>query len=186
MEEFAAAIYPDRRRVLGRTLQPLTIGHLLVLTRLRHPLVLGEGRYDAAQVGVGVAVCCRSAARAEQLLRMGLLPWMAAWLGLVAVTQRTGMAAFARYLVAGTKRPDWIVLPANGEEKSSGLPQWAAVYAILQSEFGRSEEEAAATRAELGLWLAGVYWESVGKLVFTTDSERRIVAEERSKMEGAQ
>ncbi len=177
LERFTAAMYPDRHRVLGRMLRPLALGHLLVLCRLSHPLLIGKGSYDAAAVALGVLVCTRRGDKVAAAVDGIWCRLLILWLGILAWCMPSAGAAFARYLVTGTKGPrTW----SEASKESGGFPLWASVLICLQRELNMSEAEALRTPAADALWRCTAVWQASGALEMETDAEREILEEIRN------
>lgn len=185
LDHFAQALHPDRWRCLGRTLRPLTVGHILLLARLGHPLVTGQGIYDAAAVGQAVAICTRSASWAATLIRWGILRWLMVWLGLVAAFHPKSRIALLSYIVEGCRRPRWWVIQ-QADAAPSGVPLWASIYALLQREYRRTAAGAFNTPAREALWLAAIQWEIQGSIRVESDEEARLKAEIVAEGNGGQ
>jgi hypothetical protein len=123
LESFTAARWPDRMRVLGRWLEPLSVGHILLLTRLRHPLVGGSQPLDPVAIGTAVALCSLPAARAFGHVGTWAFRLRVVYLSLRAAWNRRAAVQLTRYMVAGSRRPRMLPLTiANSYSRHSSAP----------------------------------------------------------------
>lgn len=177
LERFAAARYPDRHRILGRTLKPLALGHIMLLARLKHPLVTGNGRYDEAAVALGVAICSCQADKVHQKVDGRLFGLRVFYLGILARFARQSFGALAHYLTRGCTGPR---LWSKGDAgKKSSMPMWVCVLICLRRDLGMSESEAMRIPLAEALWLCSGIWESNGGVEVQSEEETRLFEEMR-------
>lgn len=175
-EQYAAALLPDSYRVLGRRLQPLCIGHLLTLVRLRSPW-LTEGRDpDAADLAQAVTVCSWPWTEVRDRLAAGRgYRWRLRWLSLRASWDLRAILTWRAYLTDGMSGPRlWNPDPRRASALTA--PQWLTLHAKLQREFGMSLDEALGTPVRLARWLVAQSDEERGLGSMVTDEEEELMA----------
>lgn len=152
-EDLADAFIPEPHTVLGLRLRPLSLGHLLLLYRVRSSFVCGGAPgYD--DLAVSVLICSLSYADGIEALDSDKVDvFMDRWQK--ALTRPVGFwnrilnrrtpinlaeksLAFANYINAGWKHPDYA---AQEGGNSIDLPFIQAVRVTLLREFAMSEAE---------------------------------------------
>ncbi len=176
LQLYAAAVFPDGYRCIGRRLQPLCIGHVLLLLRLESPFLTGARVPDCVDIGLAVEICRRRWDKAAAA-RNGW--WFAAslWLtSILAWTRPHALTAFSHYLERSLKGPDYWRDGAN-EGKEPRTPFWLAVQATLMRELGFSNQEAMGMPIAAALWICAAIWEGNGSIRLESEVEREVKAE---------
>jgi hypothetical protein len=178
LETFAAARWPDRIRVLGRWMEPLSVGHILLLTRLGHPLVGGPQPFDAVAIGTAVALCSLPATRAFGHVRTWAFRLRVIYLSLRAAWNRRAAVQLTRYMVAGSRRPR---TRKTGSGGASSVPFWLVVLTTLQRDHGMTEAEALDYPAAAAVWICIPGWEANGALQLVSETELQVVADVKAE-----
>lgn len=175
-ERYAAALLPDTCRVLGRRLQPLCIGHVITLERLRSPYMIESRPPDAADLAQAVTVCSwpwpeirdRIARGRRFAWRLRWLSWRASWDLRSVITWRT-------YLETGLGAPRrWNPDPRRSAPLT--CPHWLTLQARLQRELSMSLDAALGTPVRLAQWLVAQADEERGLGSLVTPEDEAIVA----------
>ena len=175
LQRFAEALFPDTIRCLGRALQPLSVGHILLLARLEHPLVLGRGLYDVASLALGVAVCSMPYDRVVASRDTWWFRCWLHWLGVKAARDLRARSVFTQYLIQGATGPKSCVRDLSGNTPSAGTPFWCSVLVTMQGDLGMSLSQALSVPAARALWLCSGVWEGKGAIQVATDAEMEIL-----------
>lgn len=185
--QHALAILPKRFTVLGQTLEPFTLGHALLLTRLgspyapfgdpsapnAHPLPAEEGRGEgkgtdqlAERIGdlvLAIWVCAQPWRHAEKHLasrRTRLL--LRAWQWQLTSHRLIRAAAFFHaYLVESTRGPRTFTKDTDNALRS---PTLAVVRVMLANAFGLTPDEAMDVPLAAALWDLACYHELKGSV----------------------
>lgn len=181
--QFAEAVWPDRWTVLGVRLQPMSIGHALLLHRLGNGFA-PYGREGGKEAGLSdlvlaVYVCSLPAGTAAARLEGGM-PWKLRWWlwSLTWMTTRgtlpvlgvaTQIGQMRSYVAAQATGPRaWI---KKSEGRPYGAPFLAQVVATLLADLGVGWESALGMPLGLALWLCETRWEANGQLELATEDE---------------
>ncbi len=178
-DQYACALLPDRWRVLGVRLQPLTVGHGIVLARLHSPFTPFSCR-PSAHLGdllLALFACGRPWARGWAALgsrKASLFLRLWAWQILRRAESDSiiGSAAdaFGAYVHAHCAGPRvWEKDGAGASAANS--PVLCTLKIGLQEHFGRSEAEALDTLISAALWELYCYAEQHGGLQLVSDTE---------------
>lgn len=173
-DSFVRALWPDRHRCLGRRLVPLTIGHLLLLRRVRSPLAAGL-LPDPADLALAVFICSRPWRRALAAVERPALGWRLAGLGLRASWgMHRAALAFTRYLKAAMEGPRWwpVPRPGGGSDFEMRSPYWATILVALQADLRMTHDQALDMPVALALWKIAVMREREGQVQLVSDAER--------------
>lgn len=172
-ERYAAALLPDTYRVLGRRLQPLCIGHVITLQRLRSPWLVEGREPDAADLAQAVLICSwrwpevRQRLTANRGFRLRLLSLRALWDIRAVVTWKA-------YLDSGLGGPRlWD--PDPRESKALASPNWLTLHARLQRVFHMNLDEALSTPVRLARWLIAQADEERGMGSMVTPEEEELM-----------
>lgn len=176
LSRYTAAVLPDTYRVLGRWLVPITLGHLLLLIRLRNPLACGGRTMDAADIAQAVLVCSkpqsivtRTIDRRWQRVRL----W---WLGLRALWDAPrARAALLAYAASGLARPTLWMSSGDGRQPS-GAPYWLGVQITLMRDLGMTWSETLDTPVSVAMWLCAGIWEGNGGCSIASDIEHDVMS----------
>lgn len=180
LQLYAAAVFPDGYSCLGRRLQPLCIGHVLLLLRLESPFLTGSRIPDCVDIGLAVEVCRRrwdNAAGARDGWWFRICFWTTS---ILAWTRPKALAAFTNYLERSFKGPDyWRDGATDGKEPRT--PFWLAVQATLMRDLGFTNQEALSMPISAALWICAAIWEGNGSIRLESEMEREVKAEAASR-----
>lgn len=172
MDNFCLAAIPEPFTILGKRLEPLSIGHLLALERFGcDPVVTLDQLIQA------VIICSRPpdqipAAFSDRWLRFKL--WFWAWrLGKFNPADKIDL--FHEYLHEHTRHGPEIM----SEEDETGGPTCGApwlqhVKVTLTSKIGYSPAEALAAPYAVAIWDYYTYWESEGRADIYGEQRQRM------------
>lgn len=176
-EQFTAALFPDSYRVLGHRMQPFTIGHALLLERMRNPLVTLHRDAGRGDLKLAIAICSRPFPRAEQLVQSR---WIAAWLALIWCPfwkLNAGIQQFLAYRTNAERTPEaW----TNDTENKSPRVKSPIAYRIrvwMITELGISPREAICTPLAIALHDYCVWAELQGALELYDDEDEEALDE---------
>lgn len=186
---FCQAMHPDRVIVAGRTLEPLSVGHLLLLARLGHPLLAGGHTVpDLVSLAQAVRLCEVPYHRALRRVPGSLWELWCVWrLGRRLLRARRKAAAAKKpdqdplpvltgYLEVSLRRPAWWT-----EEKEGGTPAcqpyWVAVITTLMESCGIAWDDVLDMPATRAQWLCAAVWEKRGNLRLKTEDELQLEQE---------
>lgn len=183
LPEYAAACFPAGRRVLGVRLQPLCLGHALVLHRLGSPLA-GDaaGVPQPADLHLAVEVCARPVPYLPSPWR---LRWRAArsvgFTGLGRAREESrfldGVADFRAYWrEAHAHVPEYW---PDADARDSGVPMLAALVDGLL-RLGYPEALALNTPVSKAVYLLAVHAARNGTLRLMTAEEQQLIAAVRA------
>lgn len=140
-EAFEFMLEPRRHRCLGATLEPLTLGHVLLLHRLQSPFLDGKP-VTAIRLFEAVFVCCQPYDKAESNLRrwwIGSVLWLWGWINR-KTNLETESLKFAAYLNEAFASPK--IKPASRERMMTVGSPWAIRTLVrLMSELHWSKEK---------------------------------------------
>jgi len=196
---YTEALWPDRWTILGVQLQPLRLGHALLLQRLGisepSAFSLQPSAFPLGDLLLGLYICSRSVARAGAgLQRTSTRRWLAlrAWAVrlLPARIRALALARYAQYLAAGWQGPRvWLTQKDGGRPRGAELLQILTV--SLMANLGLDRAAALETPLSLALWDCCAFWESEAALEFLSEDDeeliaeaKRIAAEEFAKKDG--
>jgi hypothetical protein len=175
---YAEAIFPNGCKVAGVHLLPLTIGHGLLLERLRSPFCywsesLWEQDKQAGDVAMLAWVCSRpwSVAAASIRTDSKRMAWWVKWVGLkrIWMTDVDALDA-ATYIASSWKGPD-VFFPETGNTERSGISPLQGIIRSLTGYIGCSWKEAMDYPVQQSLWDTTAYWEVKGGVRFKTESD---------------
>jgi hypothetical protein len=189
LRQYAAALLPDERRVLGRVMLPMTLGHALLLARLNSPFVVVQPTIPLlGDLRLAMFVCSRPYARAARQVN-GRYAWLRLYLMNVGLKHLLkGIEQFAAYVAASRSMPD-----SFDPEPSSGTGGWMLrtpfllqVKLSMKTDFGMSEAEVMDVPLGQALWEFMGWQEMQGRkrLVGEQDADRQTDAEEALKKFG--
>ncbi|NBV22253.1 MAG: hypothetical protein EB141_10325 [Verrucomicrobia bacterium] len=179
-EDYLRAAYPDRHTVLGVSLRDYSIGHDLLLERIRSPFVV-PGRAGADDLFIALLICSMDAGEAAELLNQpdltGAVADFAArqlraaskparwWQPARALNPDDYIAAFARYV--GEAKQGWPGLDWNKGD-SSEVVQLSShplhvICITLMSELHFTEREALEMPYARAHWHYVTHFEQTGK-----------------------
>ncbi len=140
--DYLEAALPERFVILGQSLRPFSIGHMMWLRRLGNAFVLQTppGIEDLLS---GVLICCQTYAEAcESLQDPGLPLRIREWarkLGPFNIALKS--QEFARYIRLGSTWPE-LHDPDDEDRRMPGAPFIQRVRIVLQAKLGLSPTEA--------------------------------------------
>lgn len=180
LQLYAAAVFPDGYSCLGRRLQPLCIGHVLLLLRLESPFLTGARIPDCVDTGLAVEICRRpwsNAVGSRNGWWFRLSFW---WTSILAWTRPKALPAFTNYLERSFTGPDyWRDGTTDGKEPRT--PFWLAVQTTLMRDLGFSYQEALSMPIAAALWVCAAIWEGNGSIRLESETEREVKAEAASR-----
>lgn len=178
--KYSTALYPDKFRVLGRTMEDYTVGHALLLERLQSPFVTGGRTPGRGDVKLFLAVCRRPYPRALELVRTGRLAWRLRLIpcGWERVPQ--AVVEILRYLAGSIHMPHrW----EKEGEKPAGTPPLQQVKLTHMSKLGKSPMQALCTPIAEAYWDFFGTWEMEGKMQLSDpddlEAAREVIEEAR-------
>jgi len=179
---YAATIWPDHSRLGRRRLQPLSLGHALLLQRLGldtlRPLAQDPG---AGTLGLYLAVLSRPWRRAAALVDSWRARWVLAWLALRFVAPATRLVAgilLGRYLTAAWRGPKVWTKNATAPTQDDPL---RVLTCTLTQRLGYTPDAALDLSLERALWEACTYLAAEGHLEFYTSDDARLAALARAE-----
>jgi hypothetical protein len=181
LSSYAAALLRDSYYIAGVRMEPLTVGHILLLHRLEHPLVIGKGTLDASRIVQAAALCSvpyATAVRAVESRWLRLRLWWVGW-RMRKQIRPFGFAHLVRYLAEGCRGPKtWV--PADAGGRRLNTPFWVTVQVTLMRDLGMSKAEALATPAREAVWLCSAIWEAAGAIEMASEAELSVMSESRN------
>lgn len=175
---YPASIIPDRWRIAGMRLRPLTIGHVALGERMEVTYFAGEEFVEAGPGDLAMAlyICSRPwrfAAEDLQKNRGRLRRRFTAWVLGEAEAFAHHQRQFARYLETQFKSPDtW----TKGDSKSCAAPAMLALRARLIVDFRVGWAESLDIPIAEALWLSAAQAEREGGIDWVTAAERQAMA----------
>lgn len=153
LNEFAAALLPDTWTVLGRRLQPFSMGHALLFKKiglLFEPDLLPD-------FVLAVELCARSFRHAEILVQRRISPGWLRWRMLCASVRRHRIQAeyltWKYYVRQAFIPPPTEELPQQASLPESGKPWLADHVCALMKNYHLSLDAALATPVRVAMWL---------------------------------
>lgn len=146
--DFAEACYPDRWKVLGKLLEPFTLGHSLLLARLYSPVINGIAIHQikCADLIQAVEICSRPFQSAEKWITGRASFLLRARSFRIAIAcklnpkiLRTEAAKFAEYFSDAQRPPRGIFKKPGGTIASEPLA--LLYFGDLASRFGVTWDE---------------------------------------------
>jgi hypothetical protein len=153
------ALDPTQRTVLGLTLQPLTLGHVFLLSKVDSALLDDTRESSLADIVLAAFICAQPWRESDRDIGRRGFNWFMAWWGWRCRKLSRNPALLAAhaealdtYLCESLEMPDW---RGKGELKSRAAPWWWRMIVVLTTQFGMSKAEAMDTTiAEANLlWL---------------------------------
>lgn len=167
--KYADALFPDRVTVAGLALQPLSVGHAILLQRLGSPFGSPHSSDHAGagpgDIALSLVICSRpwrSAARLVQSWR-GRVAIRAVHLRLLTfVSQIAALDGLSAYVLAAWRGPRvWLKPRSSKADASDAL---ANILHILMAHIGQSQSEAMDTHLNQAIWDACMHLQSNGVL----------------------
>jgi hypothetical protein len=170
--DYLKAVIPRQARVLGQRLRPLTLGHVMVLTRYGSPFVTGERQPQFGDLCFAVWVCKRNW---KELLRgisdlsfkkeVLFLRWF-------AKLRNKGKAilVFIQYLTQAMQQPNLFFNKVEGAKPTS-MNNLHYMKMVLVSKMHKTSEEAMNTPFGEAIYDIAALGEGEGACGFVTDSD---------------
>lgn len=181
LDQYSAAIFPDRYRVLGKVLLPLTIGHGLLLARLGNPFApWGGGLSAGAGDVIAAATVCsmhHDAAFAEIgrhrfARRVRRWVWFACHFHSTASRLRHAADLLSSYVGEACRGPRvWL----KSESAKSNVPVLVTLKTGMQELLHCSHAEALETPVAVALYELTVYSDRHGSIEFMSDEEAQML-----------
>lgn len=168
LEKYAEVCLPDRWTVLGKRLEPFSIGRALLLLRLQSPFITHSAAPELADLLIGVFCCAQPVASARSGL-LGKLGWRYRVWARIATARllfapklkEKALAEFQFYVDSALEaKPD--VRPVGGTKakysRECTVPSLLARKRVLMNHYGYSEKEVleipfAQASFEMAAWL---------------------------------
>ena len=160
------AQFPDTFRCLGVELQPLSIGHLMLLHRVNSPLIDdAERTVELDDLAFAVLICAQDYKESWRIVNSGKIdriletwakdltviksfwPWLRK---MKPINMALEMKAFRDYMEAGAFQPDFINREKEG--RSTGVPALQHVKAYLLYRTTLTDEQILTRPYTLCLW----------------------------------
>lgn len=179
---YAQTVFQDRARVEGRRLLPLTVGHALLLQRLKSPFAPRDTRTaGAGDCALLLFVCSRSWQVASKTLdSLRCKPWL--WLEWLRVGFRFGhnRAQLFRYVSEAWTGPEvWL----EGKSEPQDDDSLRVIINTLCSRMGLRYQDALNMPLRQAVWEVCGFWADEGRLKFMAPHEIEM-REQLKEMEG--
>ena len=172
-EQFAAALWPDRVRAFGRRLQPLCVGHALLLHRLWIDPLNGDFLSQRGDVLLCAYILSLPGHVAADRMGSRGCRW---WLAYAAARYRYGWEAeverLGYALLAGYRAPEFS-LRDGATQGRSGMPTDGALLQYLMAGMHWSRSTALDTPRGLAWWFFLGESEREGLIRIEDDQDRR-------------
>ena len=184
-EAFELMLAPRRHRCLGARLDPLTLGHILLLHRLQSPFLTGQP-VTAIRLFEAVFVCCQDHRKAESNMQrwwIGTLLWLWGWFHR-KTNLETESAKFAAYLDEAFAIPKTKPSKEDKTRSVPGAPWVLRVLVSLMAELHWTEEQALACPLIKANGLITTLSEARGGVKLWTEQDRAFLqwAREQDRM----
>lgn len=179
-EQYLAAQFPDIYYVLEWRLHPFSLGHALLLERLRSPFMVG-GIPALGDLKLGVLVCRLPWSRSVRAVESRLLPWRLRCMPILTARRlMLGMGQFAGYIHAAHVGPQvW----SRGDGESLAMPFLQAIKITMMMRLHKSEAEAMSTPLSLAWHDYAACWEMLGRLRIVGDADQEAIEAARKLYE---
>ena len=174
--DYLKAVLPHQARVLGQRLRPLTLGHVMVLTRHDSPFISGSSQPQFGDLCFAVWVCKRN--WKQLLVGMGdssfsrdvrFLKWMGRFRN-----RNNAILVFIQYLTLATKSPELFFSKVEGS-KPTTMNNLHYMKIVMMSKLNKTHEAAMDTPFGEAIYDAAALGEGEGSCNFVTDGQRDIV-----------
>lgn len=175
--DYLAAALPEPFTILGQRLTPFSLGHLLLLRRFGNAFVVPGGAPTIDDLAFAVFVCAQTYEEAaESIAAPDIHKRVDAWgRNLEPFDLAEKLAAFDRYLCAGSRGPD--VNEDGQTHRQPGAPFIHRVRMVLQGRLNYSFSDAMNCPWGLALWDYFGFWETEGAVrLFSQEDAERIAA----------
>lgn len=176
IDRYVRSVFPDRHRVLNVDLLPLSIGHVMLLHRLRNPVAFhGQAvALDDVAVAQTVVVCARPWRDAAVAVNTRWIWWPMTWLSFRARRDPLARFQLVRYLADACQTPRWWI-SADQRGRPCGAWYWSAVQISLCREFGMTPDEALDIPASQALAMCAVVWEQDQRIQMVSEEEEDLL-----------
>jgi len=181
LDDYVAAVWPDRWTVLARRLQPYCVAHAMLLQRLG--LGAPAGR---AELALAVEICRRDPPAATRWVQAGRARWQT-WWALLRHAGRRGAwwtaqrEKFHRYLTTADREPHYTITRAG---RMMGTPRLLSVRLTLL-RLGYAPDEVARMPIGRANWEYLAWWESQGALEIQNLIDDALDAAVKAELEAA-
>jgi len=180
--DYAATIWPDHFRLGRRRLQPLSLGHALLLQRLGlstlRPLEQDPG---AGTLALYLAVLSRPWRRAAALVDSWRIRWVLAWFALRFIPLATRLVAsilLGRYLTLAWRGPKVWTKNATAPTQDEPL---RVLTCTLTQRLGYTHADALDLTLERALWEVCTHLAAEGHMEFYSSDDARLAALARAE-----
>jgi hypothetical protein len=186
-QSYSEALWPNKVRIFGRTMQPYCIGHALLLHRVRSPFVTqqvpdGDG---VPELCLALWICSRTWQKAAAGLWTRRVRWLLKLWNRQLRKPKCAPAIvaaetqFARYVAQAWDGPSFWEKQHDGPVSTPGAPLLANLKVTLMAGMHCSEEKALSWHVRAALFDTAAWGEIQGKVEIV--SERELAAIEASE-----
>lgn len=175
LQRYAEAALPDGYRIAGVQLRPLSIGHILLLTRLGNPWFVRGRKASAADLAVAVAVCSQCWRANLVALHGWRFRARLRWLAIRLMLDSRAGATWRAYLAMSLRAPTVWQKSGTLGQRPLAAPYWLQILMTLQSDIGYSEDVALDLPASQAQWLAIAAWEKGGGTEMASEHEAEVM-----------
>ena len=171
--DYLKAVIPPQARVLGQRLKPLSLGHMMVLSRYGSPFVTGERQPMFGDLCFAVWVCKRNWWQLSQGLADSSFKKEVRFLRWVGKLRNKGKAAvvFVRYLTLAMQQPSLFFNKVEGAKPTS-MTNLQYLKIVLMSKLHKTSEEAMDTVFGEVVFDLAALGEGEGSCGFVSDNDR--------------
>ena len=171
--DYLKAVIPHQARVLGQRLRPLSLGHVMVLTRYGSPFLTGERQPQFGDLCFAVWVCMRNWRQLSQGLADSSFKKEVRFLRWVGKLRNKGKAAvvFVRYLTLAMQQPSLFFNKVEGAKPTS-MTNLQYMKIVLMSKLHKTSEEAMDTVFGEVVFDLAALGEGEGSCGFVSDNDR--------------
>ena len=171
--DYLKAVIPPQARVLGQRLKPLSLGHMMVLSRYGSPFVTGERQPMFGDLCFAVWVCKRNWRQLSQGLADSSFKKEVRFLRWVGKLRNKGKAAlvFVHYLSLATQQPSLFFNKVEGAKPTS-MTNLQYMKIMLMSKLHKTSEEAMDTVFGEIIFDLAALGEREGTCGFVSDGDR--------------
>lgn len=171
--EYLKAVIPHQARILGQRLRPLSLGHIMMLTRYQSPFVTGDRQPQFGDLCFAIWVCKRDW---KELIKgmsdssfkkeVRFLYWFGKFRN-----WKKSTVVYVQYLSKALKQPELFFNKVEGSKPTS-MNNLHYMKIILMSKLFKTMEEAMDTPFGEAVYDIAALGEGEGSCGFTTDAER--------------
>lgn len=177
VSNYLLAELPEPINLLGQRLQPLSIGHCMILERLQNPLFIG-GHATEDHLFEAVFVCCQTFSESwESFFKVGFQKQILNWRKKIGQHNFVNaMSVFEDYKKQGTLVPETGGGDDNAKRRVPGAPFLLQLKIALQNRLNYSEQEALNKPFGSAVWEVVALAEMNGETKILNEIELEIAA----------